>query len=459
MKLSQSPKFKANYAAKIVEIKEFHAHSNPEVTRLKCCKVDGFNIITGIDSEPGFYIYFPVECCIENEFLSKNNLYRDASMNVDHEKTGMFEDKGRVKAIRLKGEVSEGFIIPTSSLSVITDSVWEDASLSGEDFDTVDGKLLCKKYVPKYQRTPGSPGSKQGKQPKKTAEAEVVEGQFRFHVDTTLLKKCPYVIKPDSLISITAKVHGTSGISANVKIRKALPKSFMDKILRREKFVEEYHSFCTSRKVIQDPLLNPTATGYYGGADKKGRNTIHELLFGNLPKGMTVYYEILGYWPNGTPIQGKWDYGFEKPDVGDGKLPRRCDWILGQHYGVEVYRITYTNEEGAVFEFSSRQVQLYCEKMGWTPVEQYYYGYAKDLYPDLDISNHWNENFLDLLMKDKRFYMELQSPRCINKAPHEGIVIRNESLNIDVYKLKCFAFLEKERVALDKGEFDIEEDQ
>lgn len=84
---------------------------------------------------------------------------------------------------------------------------------------------------------------------------------------------------------------------------------------------------------------------------------------------------------------------------------------------------------------------------------------CKNLYPDLDVTNHWNDNFVECLSKDKRFNMEMYSPRCINKVPHEGIVIRNESLNIDVYKLKCFAFLEKERAALDKGEFDIEAEQ
>lgn len=122
MNLSRSKNFNANYAAKIVNIQEFHSHSNPEVTKLKCCKVDGFNVITGIDSKPGFYIYFPVECCIDKEFLGKNNLFRDASMNVDHSKTGMFEDKGRVKAIKLKGEISEGFIIPIESFNCFIDS-------------------------------------------------------------------------------------------------------------------------------------------------------------------------------------------------------------------------------------------------------------------------------------------------------------------------------------------------
>ena len=108
MKLSKSKKANVNYLAKIVEIKNFRQHSNPEVTRLKCCTIDGFNIITGIDSQPGLYVYFPTACCINPDFLRYCNLYRHKELNNDPEQTGMFEDNGRVKAIRLKNELSEG---------------------------------------------------------------------------------------------------------------------------------------------------------------------------------------------------------------------------------------------------------------------------------------------------------------------------------------------------------------
>lgn len=90
MKLSKSKKANVNYLAKIVEIKNFRQHSNPEVTRLKCCTIDGFNIITGIDSQPGLYVYFPTACCINPDFLRYCNLYRHKELNNDPEQTGMF---------------------------------------------------------------------------------------------------------------------------------------------------------------------------------------------------------------------------------------------------------------------------------------------------------------------------------------------------------------------------------
>lgn len=111
MNISRSDKFNQNYACKIVELNEFRPHCNPEVTRLKVARVDGFDIIVGIDTEKGLYIYFPVGCAIDPEFLKLNNLFRDKDKNSDPEaKPGFFEDNGRVKAIMLRKEKSQGLL-------------------------------------------------------------------------------------------------------------------------------------------------------------------------------------------------------------------------------------------------------------------------------------------------------------------------------------------------------------
>jgi hypothetical protein len=90
-------------------------------------------------------------------------------------------------------------------------------------------------------------------------------------------------------------------------------------------------------------------------------------------------------------------------------------------------------------------------------VHQYYYGYASDLYPELDPAEHWNENFLQKLANESLFYMEQDSPTCNNKVPHEGVVIKVENMKSEAFKLKCFKFLDKEGKALDKGESNIED--
>ena len=453
--IQQSQKFNANYAAKIVNINEFRAHSNPEVNKLKVARVDGFDIVVGLDTEPGLYIYFPVGCAIDSEFLKLNNLFRDSNKNANPEvKPGFFEDNGRVKAIMLRGEKSQGFIIPVSSLNgYISDAVLDIQTKDiGVDFDMVNDKRICRKFiVQQTQKAPGT-GTRQGKKAKKEKAIHLVEDQFRFHVDTILLRKMPNVIKPDSLISVTSKWHGTSGISANllqeIPIEEGTLKKLWRKIQRKpEPFKEEYRDVCSSRTVIKDPYNNPGVGGGYYGVDIW--NIAHEVLKPHLTKGLTLYYEIVGFLPTGGYIQKGYDYGFEPPKEGE-------TFTYGKHFGIRIYRITYTNVSGYVFELSARQVQLWCERNNLLPVIQLYYGYAKDLYPTLNVENHWNENFIEALANDKRFYMELDSPDCNNKVPHEGIVIRNETLNIDVYKLKCFRFLKKEDESMDKGEVDIE---
>jgi hypothetical protein len=454
MKLIQSKNANVNYLAKIVKINNFHKHSDPEVTKLKCCCIDGFNIITGIDSEPGLYVYFPTACCINPKFLSYANLYRHGELNVDQTKTGMFDDNGRVKAIRLRGELSEGFIIPIVVLEnwVMSTVNVELKVEEGTEFDSIehDGKTFWvnKKYIPKNTRTSGAPGSGnsgKGKQPK--GLDKIIENQFRFHYDTVLIKKCPHVLHPNDLISITSKVHGTSGISAYVLCKQELNwKQKIARWLTGEEF-DKYDYLYSSRSVIKNQYYNKSVQGGFYGVDvwKYADDIVRPCL----SKGMTAYYEIIGFLPNGGYIQKNYDYGC-LPPVGDEA------YTYGKHFKVQIYRVTITDVSGKVHEFSAREVQLWAQMVGLVPVEQYYYGYAKDLYPDLDPSEHWNENFLSKLANDKNFYMECNSPTCDNKVPHEGIVIKIENMKSEAFKLKCFKFLDGEGKALDKGEVDIE---
>ena len=188
MKLTIGKKANVNYLAKIVRINQFKPHTDPEVTRLKACVVDGFNILCGIDSEPGLYVYFPTACCLNPDFLRYSNLYKHKEYNADPEQSGMFEDNGRVKAIRLRGELSEGFILPVTILEnyVLSVTNVELTCEEGTEFDIVehDGKTfwINKKYIPK--RTQGAPGSSAGRtarQPK--GLDKIIENQFRFHYD------------------------------------------------------------------------------------------------------------------------------------------------------------------------------------------------------------------------------------------------------------------------------------
>jgi hypothetical protein len=87
------------------------------------------------------------------------------------------------------------------------------------------------------------------------------------------------------------------------------------------------------------------------------------------------------------------------------------------------------------------------------PIDIFYHGALKDLYPDIEINDKWHDNFLERIKNDKEnFGMELNEPMCRNAVPREGIVIRKQDDPInEAFKLKCLKFLGKEATEMDKG--------
>jgi hypothetical protein len=116
MTLKISEKANHNYLAKVVELTNLRKHENAD--RLQCAAIDGNNVITGLDAQNGsLYVYFPLESAINKEFLSWSNSFEDKELNQNKEVKGFFNKKGRVRAIRLRGERSEGYIVPVQSVS------------------------------------------------------------------------------------------------------------------------------------------------------------------------------------------------------------------------------------------------------------------------------------------------------------------------------------------------------
>ena len=227
MKLNTNAKADINYLSKIVRIDSFTQHINPEVTRLKVAHVDGYNILVGIDEQPGKFVYFPAMSCINPQLLAFANLYRHKELNANPEKTGMFEDNGRVKAIKLKGQVSEGFLLP---IHVLLDFVSESTFVAfdesdcpvGTEFNEVEHKgktfWISKKYVVKEAQQQAPSGDRKDRKRQKGLKKfnRIIDNQFRFHYSTKLLKKEPEVIHANDVIQITSKWDGTSAIYAYV---------------------------------------------------------------------------------------------------------------------------------------------------------------------------------------------------------------------------------------------------
>ena len=415
-----------NYLAKIVELKNLQKHGNAD--RLQITSIDFQNVITGLEAKDGdIYCYFPIECQINKEFLSFTNSFRHKELNKDKEKVGFFEDNCRVKAMKLRGEKSMGYIIPIKELEKFTGKKLE--KYAGKEFDTIGDILMVKKYIIKIRNQEG-----QGKQGKKPRISRLVDKQVRLQVDTENLRKNIFKINPEDYISITYKVHGTSWWACNLLVKRKL--NLFEKFLKliKIKIIEtEYDYVYGSRRVVKNEYETKDKMDFYG-YDLWGdiKNEVKEFI----PKGYTLYGECLGYTKGGRAIQGKYDYGCKQ---GEKKL--------------QIYRITFTNTDGIVNDLSSKQIKEFCDRHGLEYVHIFYQGKAKDIY-DINTENHWQEEFIKRLEKD---YNDKDCFMCKNKVPEEGIVLRKESLfGFESYKLKSWEFLEMESKQLDNEQEDIE---
>ena len=187
--------------------------------------------------------------------------------------------------------------------------------------------------------------------------------------------------------------------------------------------------------------------GYYGNDGIQIET--HEVLNLYLDKGLLFYYELVGFMTTVLQFIYWWctnGYGCVPPAEGE-------PYTYGKHYDILIYRITFTNPDGVIHEFSAHEVQLWCKQRGLHAVKELYWGFAKDLYPDLDIhADDWATQFCHRIKTDQgRFYMELDSPDCQNKVPHEGVVIRIDDGKQAAFKVKSFRFLHKEDADYEKG--------
>lgn len=456
MILSLSPDANVNYLAKVVNINEFTPHPNAD--KMKIAHVGGYRVCVGSDCLEGRYVYFPVNCEINRDILSFCNLYRRSELNSDPSRSEFFKDNGRVSAIKLRGVPSEGFLLPLESLK---NYIKENFNLDLEDpaddlnFDiaTHNGKSfwICRKYVvvkPLTQRQIDRLCANKKQQKKKKRFTKVIENQFRFHYQTKHIQEEPFAVSPEDRIQLTTKFHGTSHVSAYVLCNlKPTLKTRLLSLFGYLKHPADYDYLYSSKKVVKNDA-DVKGTGFY---DCDVWTEADNLIRPHLIQGMSVYAEIIGYLPNGNYIQPGYDYGCVPPEDGE--------YISEKNFKVRIYRVTLTNMAGDVHEFSMQEVQRWSRDNGLVPVTELYYGLAKDLYPDIPIDDNWATNFWDRLANDKNFFMECDSPDCLNRVPHEGLVIKKDDMQSRAWKLKTFAFTNREQISLDNGEINIEDEQ
>lgn len=471
----------ANYTATVIKLPV--KQPVPGLDNLVKVEVFGNECLVGKDSSiERLYLFFPAGTQLSHNFLSKNNLYRDIALNEDKNQKGFFEPNGRVKGIKLRGIVSNGFVIPAESLCNIINGVSVNV---GDEFNEFNGELICQKYFPKGIQTPGLPkGDKQTKINNKLADL-MIPGQFRFHVETAHLAKNLHLINPNDILVITDKWHGSSGILSRVYANRKLTR--LQKLWNKVKCLPKFEA----RQLVYIYSSGKPKSNLPKGVEGSWTNTGVDYYTSNIWKetldryktcieeGISIYGEIVGFTSGGAYIQKGYDYGCVSiptkigtdglctcdaatkcPNGRIGSAMRCSEAELPKNNRFIVYRITYTKPNGEFIEFSWQQIKDYCKKYNLEHVKEFYFGKAMDINKGyLEATNNVEEWRNALLYQlQNRYNLEMNCKHCNNKVPAKGIVLRVDGhLNsYNVYKLKSKLFILGES---NSEEINIEDNQ
>lgn len=385
-------------------------------------------------------IYFPVDGQLSEEFACENNLVRLKDENGNNVGGYLDSDKRNITALKLRGEKSDGLVLPIEVLSKYVDV----KTLSdGDQISILNGHEICRKYIPRSNRRRCQNNSSGNKNRNRKEEKEKVSYPFFVeHIDTAQLAYNQNAFREGDTCYITLKMHGTSARTANaVEIVRKKRNYILKKIFKiRDKEIKRFAVVSGTRRTT----LRNYDGGYYGS--NAFRQKYQEFFKDKLSKGVEVFYEIVGYTEGNQTIMGRCSNKLVKDKEFEKQYGKETVFSYGCEPGendIYVYRMTMTNEDGFAVELPWEQVQIECEKLGVKCVPTF----------EKFIFTTWED-----LMKRVEKYYDGADP--IGKTHvREGIVVRIDNReNFTAYKHKNFSFKVLEGIIKDKADApDMEE--
>lgn len=426
------------YNAHITQIKNVRAHPNADKLLLGECF--GSQVVVGLHvKEDDIGVYFPTDGRLEPGFLEANNLVRklDAEgKNIG----GMFDENGRVRTQKFRGEKSDGYFSSLESLSYTGIDI--TTLTPGIAFNELNGNKICDKYITTNTRS-FSPRVRKDR-PKDNYPL------FHKHVDTEQLAYNLAELNDGDILTITEKVHGTSGrTSHTLKVTQSKIGSIVNSIFKKTivKPKHEWDYICGSRNVTLTNLNN--CVGFYGDDDSRFRSEAHALFVGKLHKGENVYYEIVGWSNETSPLMPT----CQNSKLKDKEFTKKYGKETTFHYGcppgtndVYVYRMSITNEDGVETDYDYNTIVKRCSQLGVKVVPHIStIQYTKYVYSD-------GQTLLKLVD-------DMVSRESIITPAHimEGVVVRINSTEWKAFKYKSYEFRVIEGIIKDTGVVDLEE--
>ena len=364
------------YCGYIANLKNVREHPNADRLVLADCFINTVCVAKDKYTEGQLGVYFPVDGQLSMEFCEQNGLLAVYENGVNVSGGYMDPAKRNVKAIKLRGEKSDGLFLPLESLAYTGIDI--STLKMGDQITVLNGKEICTKYIPKVKESK-APAATQ----KKVVKAKYqTTPTFFEHKDTEQLAYNLDAFKPGDEIEITLKMHGTSQRTGYHKVHCGYKRSLLDKILRRPgtPIYDWGQANGTRRTVLKD-----FEGGFYGS--NEFREPHAKMFEGKLWKGETVYYEVVGFTHTGAPIMATCSnkklndkefikqYGEETvfsygcaPGLLGGLVKDKevvdNETVVYPQSDIYVYRMTMTNEDGDTVEYTPDFMRYRCELMG-----------------------------------------------------------------------------------------------
>lgn len=426
------------YCAYITTIHNLRKHSNAD--RLSCVEVFNQNVIVDLSYYVGQkVVFFPTDGKLSEEFANDNNLVRKKDENGNNIGGYLDPNKRHITALKLRGERSEGLILPIEVLNKYTDiSKLKD----GDQITVLNGHEICSKYIPKSKHRSMQVNDSNGKHKNKHQKTKVTYPFFDEHLDTSQLDYNLNAFKEGDIIYLTRKLHGTSQRTSNaIEITKKKRHLLLKKVFKLKD--KEYKTF----KLVSGTrrtTLKQFNGGYYGNDEFRKKH--HDFFNEKLPKGMEVFYEVVGWVNESTPIMGRCSNKLVKDKEFEKMYGKETVFTYGCEPGesdMYVYRITMTNEDGVVIELPTEEVKTWCERFGckYVPILD------KFLFTTIEDLNERVNKWLDI------------PDEIDSRHVAEGVVVRIDNRSkFTAYKRKSFTFRILEGIIKDNSDTpDIEE--
>ena len=263
------------YCGYVTRLKNVRKHSNAD--RLQLADCFGNTVIVSLDYFEGqLGVYFPVDGQLSEEFCKVNDLVRRKDENGNPCGGYLDPEKRNIKAMKLRGEKSDGLFLPLTCLANFT--TVSDLK-EGDTITVLNGIEICKKYIPKRKASGEWHGGSKGRKTKVDFCPT-----FAQHVDTEQLAYNLNAFKTGDVVELTLKMHGTSGRTGYLPLRKEKPLNWFQKLFKKQPDVYYEYGYVTgTRRVVLDDTHDG---GYYD--DNQFRLEMAKKFEGKLHKGETV---------------------------------------------------------------------------------------------------------------------------------------------------------------------------